>query len=63
MSVNDASRIIINDSRVTIQIEASLADDSWGIIYNHNIFIVQATGVNILKKCQNNKVLVTIIDI
>ncbi len=44
MSVNDASRIIIDDSRVKLQIVASLIDDSRGVIYNCNMFIVQATG-------------------
>jgi hypothetical protein len=45
MSVNDASRIIIDDSRVMPQIVASLTDDSRGIIYDSNIFIVWATGL------------------
>ncbi len=36
MSANDASRIIIDNSRVTLQIVASLADDSRGVIYNCN---------------------------
>ncbi len=48
MIVNDASRIVIRDSRVTLQIVASLSDDSRGIIYDRNMFIVQATGVFIL---------------
>ncbi len=42
MSVNDASRIIIDDSRVMLQIVLSLADDSRDVIYDHNMFIVQA---------------------
>jgi hypothetical protein len=42
MSVNDASRIIIGDSRVMFKIVASLADDFRGIIYNRYMFIVQA---------------------
>ncbi len=43
MSVNDASRIIINDSRVTLQSVASLTDEH-NIIYDRNVFTVQATG-------------------
>ncbi len=35
-SVSDSSRIIIDDSRVT------LTDYSRGIIYDHNMFTVQA---------------------
>jgi hypothetical protein len=51
MSVNDASRIIIGNSRVTLQIVASLIDNSRGVTYNRNVFIVQATGaVNSKKK-------------
>jgi hypothetical protein len=42
MSVNDASRIVIDNSRVTLQIVASLTDNSRGIIYDRNLFIVQA---------------------
>ncbi len=38
MSVNDALD-------VTLQIVASLTGNSKGIIYSHNIFIVQATGL------------------
>ncbi len=29
-----------------LQIVVSLTDDSWGIINDRNMFIVQATGVN-----------------
>ncbi len=43
MSVNDASRIVIDNSRVMLQIVASLTDNSIGVIYNRNMFIVQAT--------------------
>jgi hypothetical protein len=43
MSVNDLSRIVIEDSGVTLQIVASLTDNSRGIVYNCNMFIVQAT--------------------
>ncbi len=42
MSVNDASRIAIGDSTSMLQIVASLADDSRGIIYDCNMFIAQA---------------------
>ncbi len=48
MSANDASRIIIEGSRVMHQIVASLTDDSRGIIYNCNMFIVQATALPFL---------------
>ncbi len=46
MSLNDASRIIINDSTVMLQIVTSLTDDYRVIIYDCNMFIVQATGEN-----------------
>ncbi len=42
MSVNDASRIIIDDSRVMLQIVVSTTDYSRGNIYNCNMFIAQA---------------------
>ncbi len=48
MSVNDASNIVIDDSRVTLQIVASLTDNSRGVIYYCNVFIVQATGLTSL---------------
>ncbi len=44
MNVNDASRIVIDESRVTLQIVASLTDDSREIFYNCKMFIEQATG-------------------
>jgi hypothetical protein len=44
MSVNDNSRIVIDDSRVALQIVASVTDNSRGIIYDHLMFIVLATG-------------------
>ncbi len=47
MSVNDASRIIIDYSRVMLQIVASLTDNSRGVIYDHNMFIVQAIGLHV----------------
>ncbi len=43
MSVNDVYKIIIDASRVTLKIVASLTDDSWGFIYDRNVFIVHAT--------------------
>jgi hypothetical protein len=43
MTVNDASKIVIDNSRVMLQIVASLTDDSRGVIYNCNMFKVQAT--------------------
>jgi hypothetical protein len=44
MSLNDYSRILIGNSRVTFQIVASLTDNPGGIIYNCNMFTVQATA-------------------
>jgi hypothetical protein len=40
MSVNDISGIVIDDSRVTLQIVASLTDDSRNIIYECKMFIL-----------------------
>ncbi len=48
MSVNNTSGIIIDNSRVMLQIVASLTDDSRGVIYNGMIFIMQATGHNLI---------------
>ncbi len=45
MSESDVTRILIDDARVTLQIVASLIDDSRGIKYDRNMFIVQATGL------------------
>jgi hypothetical protein len=53
MSVNDASWIIIGNSRVTIRVVASLSDDSRGVIYDRNVFIVQATGCGLAKLLTN----------
>jgi hypothetical protein len=47
MSINDASRNIIDDTRVMLPIVASHTDDS--IIYDHYMFIIQATVVNVTK--------------
>jgi hypothetical protein len=45
MSVNDAFTIVTDESKVTLQIRASLTEDSRGVIYNRNLFIAQVTGV------------------
>ncbi len=42
MCVNDASRIVIDNSRAMLQMVASLADNFIGNIFNCNMFIVQA---------------------
>ncbi len=47
MSVNDASKIVIDAFRVMLQVVVSLTDDSRGVIYGHNMFIVQAAGPNV----------------
>jgi hypothetical protein len=36
--------IVNDDSRVINKLEASLTDDARVIIYDHHMFIVQATG-------------------
>jgi hypothetical protein len=36
--------IVNDDSRVINKLEASLADDTKVVIYDHEMFIVQATG-------------------
>jgi hypothetical protein len=41
----DASRTLIDDSKVTLQIVASLLDDFRAIIYVHNMIIVQSTNL------------------
>jgi hypothetical protein len=46
MSVNHNCRIIIDGSRVMLQIVASLNDDSRGVIYNYDVFIIEASDVN-----------------
>ncbi len=50
MSVNDDSGIVIDDSGVTLQIVASLADNSRGVIYDPSMFIVQTTGAWVIMK-------------
>ncbi len=44
MSENDASRIVIDDSKMTLQVVASLTEDFRAIILKCNMFKVQATG-------------------
>ncbi len=44
MRVYDPSRIILDDSRVMLQILASVTDNSRGVIYNRNVFMVQVNG-------------------
>ncbi len=43
MRENDASRIVIDDSRVVHQIVASLTDSCRGVIYDPNMFKAQTT--------------------
>jgi hypothetical protein len=40
--------IVNDDSRVVNKLEASLTDDTRVIIYDRNMFTVQATGANTL---------------
>ncbi len=47
MSVNDTTMIIIDDSRVMLQIVAPLTEDSRGVIYDQNMFIVQVTKLQL----------------
>ncbi len=44
MSVNDATRIVIDDFRAMLQIVASLTDGSRCTIDDCNMYIVQANG-------------------
>ncbi len=44
MSEYDATRIIIDYSRVMLQIVASLTDNSRDIIYDYSMFIIQSTA-------------------
>ncbi len=46
MSVNNACMIVIGNSRVMLQIVVSLTDDFRGIIYDRDMFMVQATDVS-----------------
>jgi hypothetical protein len=45
MSINNVSRSVIAQSRVTLLIVAPLTDDFIGVIYARNMFIVQTSGV------------------
>ncbi len=40
MIVNDASRIVFDDSRAMLLIDAALTDNSRSITYDRNMFIV-----------------------
>ncbi len=44
--------IVNDDSRVVNKLEASLTDDARVIIYDHHMFIVQATGLMFAVKSQ-----------
>jgi hypothetical protein len=41
--------IVNDDTRVINKLEALLADDARVINYDHGMFIVQATGANVIK--------------
>ncbi len=41
--------IVNDDSRIVDKLEASLTDDARVVIYNRHMFIVQATGANVIK--------------
>jgi hypothetical protein len=43
MSVNHNSRIVIDGSRVMLQIVASLTENSRGFIYDCDVFIIEAS--------------------
>ena len=45
MTLNDTSMILNNNSRMMLKIVESLYDNSRGVIYNSNMFIVQTTGI------------------
>ncbi len=45
MSVKDASKILIDDSRVMLQIVMSLTNGSMGVIYDCNMFLVHKCTV------------------
>ncbi len=45
MSVKDTSRVIIDDSRVILNMVASLTDNSKGVIYDSYMFIVHAISL------------------
>jgi len=41
--------IVNDDSKVINKLEASLTDDARVVIYDHHMFIVQASGANVIK--------------
>ncbi len=45
MSLNDTSTIVIDNSTVSLQIVASLSDNSRGIFYDCNVFIEHASDL------------------
>jgi hypothetical protein len=47
--INYAPRVINNAPRVTLQIVASLTDNSRSIIYDRNMFVAQATDLILYK--------------
>ncbi len=51
---NNASRIIIGESRVTLQIVASLTDDSRGVIYYFEMFTLLATHTSTMELIYTN---------
>ncbi len=53
MSSNDSLKIVIDNFRVMFQIVAPLTKDSRGIIYNQNMFIAQALGLERCFYCYN----------
>jgi hypothetical protein len=44
-SINDTPRVVIMMIVSDAQVVASLSDNSTVVIYNHNMFIIQATDV------------------
>jgi hypothetical protein len=57
MSINIASSIVIDESKMTLQIVASLTNNSRATINDHNMFIVQARGINYVKLFSFNLIL------
>ncbi len=53
--VNYAPRVVNYAPRVMLQIVASLSDDSQGVIYDRNMFIVQATLVEFYFRLSGRK--------
>ncbi len=45
VNINFDARIVIDYSIVTLQFVASISENSRVVIYDHNMLIVQATGV------------------